>query len=480
MEKLISKYRKISVVARATLWFMICGIIQKGIAFLTMPVFTRLLTTEQYGTYSLYNSWLSIFTIFCTFRLDKAVFNKGMSKFPKERNEYVASMQVTTSFLTIIVFILYLLFHNKINSVTGLSTFITCAMFLELFFHPALGFFNLKKRYEYKYISVIAVTLSYSIFNTGLGVFAVLLSSEAMKGNARILSSIAATLVFGSVLYIYNFYKAHFRIRINHIYFALTFNLPLIPHYFSSYVLEQFDRLMISYYCGQGKVGMYSVAYNISLLLKLVTDSIHSAFTPWQYEKMREKKYKEVNDILLPIHLIILGLLIVFMAFAPEMMMLLADERYHEAMYAIPPISGSILFISLYGFYSNAEFFMDANKFSSLMTMIGAVLNIILNAIFIPIYGFVAAGYTTLICYTVFAYAHILYSNYISKKKYEEQMFQISHLIILTVIIYVSSIIMSCLYGYMLIRYVVIFAMLSVLVIKRTTFISLLQVLKKK
>lgn len=480
LDKLIKKYKNMSVVARATLWFMFCGIMQKGIAFLTMPIFTRILTTEQYGRYSLYNSWLAIFMIFCTFRLEKAVFNKGMSKYPEERKEYVASMQVATSLLTGAVFILYLLCRNRINTMTGLSTFITSAMFLELIFHPAMGFFNLEKRYEYKYISVIAVTLSYTVFNTALGILAVLFSDEVMKGDARILSNIAATVMFGSVLYIYNFYKAHFRFNWAHIRFAVVFNIPLIPHYFSSYVLEQFDRLMISQYCGQSKVGIYSVAYNISLLLKLVTDSLHSAFTPWQYEKMREKKYREINDALLPIHLLVAGMLIVFMAFAPEVMKIIADEQYHEAVYAIPPISSSILFISLYGFYSNAEFYLDANKFSSMMTLIGAVLNIILNAVFIQWFGFIAAGYTTLVCYTIFAYAHLIYTNIIAGEKIGKKIFSFSHLLLLTISIYSAAVIMSCLYEYMLIRYFIIIVMCAILAIKRKAIVMLLKNINKK
>lgn len=480
LDKLINKYKKMSVVARATLWFMFCGIMQKGIAFLTMPIFTRILTTEQYGRYSLYNSWLAIFTIFCTFRLEKAVFNKGMSQYPEERKEYVASMQVATSLLTTVVFLLYLIFRNRVNTLTGLSTFLISAMFMEVLFHPAMSFFNLEKRYEYKYISVIAVTLSYTVFNTALGVFAVLFSEEAAKGDARILSSIIATVMFGSSLYIYNFYKAHFHFKWEHIRFAVKFNIPLIPHYFSSYVLEQFDRLMIAQYCGQSKVGIYSVAYNISLLLKLVTDSLHSAFTPWQYEKMREKKYKDVNDALLPIHLLVSGLLVVFMAFAPEVMIILADEQYHEAVFAIPPISGSILFISLYGFYSNAEFYMDANKFSSLMTIIGAILNIILNAVFIQLFGFIAAGYTTLACYTIFAYTHLIYTNIIAKKKVGEPIFSLSPLLLLTAIIYATAIIMSCLYEYMLIRYAIIIVMCVILRLKQKTIIVLMKNIKKK
>ena len=52
--KLFEKYRSMSIVTRATIWFLICSIIQKGFAFITTPIFTRIMSTEQYGQYSIY------------------------------------------------------------------------------------------------------------------------------------------------------------------------------------------------------------------------------------------------------------------------------------------------------------------------------------------------------------------------------------------------------------------------------------------
>lgn len=477
--RLINTYGSLSTVAKATLWFTFCGIMQKGVSLLTTPIFTRLLTTEQYGQYTLYNSWLSIFTIFCTFRLDKAVFNKGMSKYPNERPSFAASMQVATNILTVGLFIIYLFCHTWVNELTGLSTFITCALFVELFFHPAFNFYNLIKRYEYRYVYVVAVTLSYVVANAVLGVVAVLIADGSYKGDARILSNICVAIIFGLILYVYNFFRAHFKIDFKHIKFAVKFNLPLIPHYFSTYILDQSDKLMIAWICDQGKVGIYGVAYNIGLLLKIVTDSIHSAFTPWQYEKMRKGEINEIETVFFPMQCIIALLLLLFMAFAPEVVYILADERYREAVYAIPPVCSSILFISAYGIYSNAEFYFDANKFSSLMTFIGAGLNVVLNFIFIHLFGYIVAAYTTLFCYTVFAYAHFIYANRIIKNKSGKRGFAISKLIGLTLIIYAGAICMSILYQFMIARYSVIAILISLSVVKRKDIYKALSVLKK-
>lgn len=61
INKILKKYNSIPIAAKATIWFMICSVVQKCISLITTPVFTRLMTTEQYGQFSVYNSWLQIF-----------------------------------------------------------------------------------------------------------------------------------------------------------------------------------------------------------------------------------------------------------------------------------------------------------------------------------------------------------------------------------------------------------------------------------
>ena len=123
-QKLYYKYANMSDIAKATFWFFICNIFQKCISFLTTPIFTRLLSTDQYGVFVTYNSWMQILTIIVTFRLDYGIFNKGMSHFSEHKDEYAATMQGITTVITTICFIIYLIFRDYFNELTGLSTFI--------------------------------------------------------------------------------------------------------------------------------------------------------------------------------------------------------------------------------------------------------------------------------------------------------------------------------------------------------------------
>ena len=64
IKKLINKYKVMSEDVKCSIYYIICNLFQKGIAFVTVPIFTRVMSTEQYGQFSVFQSWIQIFIIF--------------------------------------------------------------------------------------------------------------------------------------------------------------------------------------------------------------------------------------------------------------------------------------------------------------------------------------------------------------------------------------------------------------------------------
>lgn len=477
IDKVKKKYNNLSIIAKASLWFMFCGIIQKGISVLTTPIFTRLLSTTQYGQFSIFNSWLQIFTIITTFRLDFAVFNKGMSKYPNDRDEYTVTMQSGMTILTFAVFCIYLIFRDHINQFTEMNTFVTCLMFLELLFMPAIRVWTLRQRYSYKYVSVVAVTLALALVNASVGVIAVYFSEE--KGYARIFSYVAVEVAFGIVLYIVNLKKGKKIFTYDYIKFAVLFNIPLIPYYFSSYVLTQADRIMIQKMIGLDKVGIYNLAQSVGLLMTIITTSINSALAPWEYQKLAEKKYKDIPRKFYSIMLMVLVLLMLFMAFVPEVVKILASEEYTEAIYIIPSVAASAFFMLISDLFSNIEFYHDKNCFATYISIGIAILNVVLNYFGIKFFGYVAAGYTTLICYAIFGVGHVLYSDKLIRQTFGEAVFNKGLILIYGGIIIASAVVMTILYSNIIARYGVMILLISIIVVNRKHIMDTVKNLKK-
>lgn len=79
LKKFYQKYQNMSLPLKASHWFVICGVSKTIADVLVTPIFTRILTTEQYGYFDVYNSWFQIVKIIFTLYLFSEVFNVGLA-----------------------------------------------------------------------------------------------------------------------------------------------------------------------------------------------------------------------------------------------------------------------------------------------------------------------------------------------------------------------------------------------------------------
>lgn len=472
-DKMMYKYNSMSVVSKATIWFMVCSVIQKGLSFITTPIFTRLMTQEQFGVYSVYMSWVQILTIVSSFRLDYSVFNKGMSKYPEDRDGYTSSMLGLTSVITTVLFILYLCFHKKISAVTELSQVIMIAIFVELFSHLAISFWSLRERYEFRYKAVVFFTVIMAIVSSVAGVVSVALAED--KGTARILSNVIVYASGGIVLYYIIFKRGKKFFDKEYAKFAIVFNIPLIPHYFSTYLIEQSDRIMIQKLVNFEAAALYSVAYTVGGIIKIFTAALTNTLIPLQYRLLEKKNFKQLNRTIQMVMITVAALVVLLSAAGPEVVYILGGSEYMVAQAVIPPVAASVFFSFLYTLLANIEFFFEANKFAMKISFVGAAVNVVLNFLLIPSFGFVVAAYTTLVSYIIYAAAHMLYVNYLIKKSGEEQRINNQMLFFLSIVSTVLCLIISVFYQNLLVRICIVFAICLAAFIKRKSLFALLK-----
>ena len=478
MMPLINKYKGLSETKKAALWYMMCSILLKGIALLTTPIFTRILSAEDYGLVSIYHSWADIVIIFISLRLDYSVFYKGMSKYRDDRDGYVASMQAITTTTALLCMLLYMVFSRSISAFTELSFFIMILILLRSAVYPSYQFWMIRERYEYRYKRFVAVILGLTFVNAALGILAVLAFPEK-GGVARIVTDFAVYFAIGLCLYIVNFRKGLHKVKKEHIRFALLFNLPLIPHYLSTYVLHNIDRIMIQKMVGIVQAGIYSVAYSAGMMMNIVSSSLVNALTPWYYGKLENNNIGDVKRVFFPLMLCTCGLIFLFMLLAPEALMILAPSEYYEAVYIIPPLSASVIFALMYSFFSIPEFYFDANKFSMFASMGAAIINLVLNFFFIHMFGYLAAGFTTLVSHMFMAGAHYVYVKMIIKRKGLDfiNLRQVLFFYFMTIIVVV---VMCLIYDYTLLRYSFAVAALIVLLLKKKKILEIIKTIRNE
>lgn len=146
-----------SVVTKAALWFTFATVLQKGISFFTVPIFTRIMSTEQYGIFSVYLSWISVLTILGGMDFHTCVYINNLSKLEneKEKDELAVSLIDLSFLITLCWLIVYLIAPTFWNSVLGIPESIVVLMFLEVFFIPVVNLWSTKQRYNYKYKTLV-------------------------------------------------------------------------------------------------------------------------------------------------------------------------------------------------------------------------------------------------------------------------------------------------------------------------------------
>ena len=127
------------------------------------------------------------------------------------------------------------------------------------------------------------------------------------------------------------------------------------------------------------------------------------------------------------------------------------------------------------------EFFFEENRFIATASVFGAGLNVLLNYIFIPIFGFVAAAYTTLLCYICFSLAHYVFMRRVLKKHgIKDQVFNAMAILAVSLVVVVISFGLLMLYDYFYVRWALVFAIMTIAIIKRKELSDVIVTIKKK
>ncbi len=480
MKKLLNKYINLPAPAKASLWFILCGFFQKGIAFITTPVFTRIMSEEAYGQYSSYIAWMNIFTVIASLNLSAGVYTRGLVKNDGDEEGFSSSMSVLSTVCILIVFLVFVFCYDTIYKITDLSLFLLIIMFVEIWVTAVFHFWSNKERVNYRYKKLVILTLVYVLFSQVSSVVSVLNVDVNKQVEARAISIAASGLIIFTPMFITILKKGKKYFSKDYWIYALKFNLPLVPHYLSQIVLNESDKLMIKSICGANYTGYYSVAYSVSMIMLIFNNSISGVMNPWIYKSIKNGDYKKIGKISYCILVAIAFINFLVVAVAPEALAIVAPGSYQKALWVMPPVTVSVYFMFLYNLFATFEYYFEKTNYVMISSILCAVTNLVLNYIFIPKYGFVAAGYTTLVCYILVSLLHFVFMRKTCKKYLNNvKVYNIFIILAIGFILIAASGIMMLLYPFWYIRYLLILFAAIFAVIFRKRIVNLFFELKK-
>lgn len=408
--KLYRKYQS-SVMLRAGLWYLVGRFALKGMTFLGVLLFSRLLTTDQFGTASIFFAWVSVLYVVITLYVESSILRARFDYEDAEYQQFLSSVLTLGILLSLAGLLIALLLpESLLLSTLGLSRPLVLLAVLHL---PALLAMNITLRrweaqsnYKQNVALMVLVEGGEMALSVLLIVVPPLLIATYPVEWGRILGYAVIYIVVGGVCLWRLLAAGGFTINRDHWRYALILSVPLIPHALSQILLSQFDRIMIDQYAGRDQAGIYSFAYQLGALVIIIWTATNTAWSPWFYKHMKEERYAIIRQRVPQYIIGFTALTVMLILSSPLYVPLIAPETYREAVRVVPSVMAGGFFMFLYSLYANVEFHEKKTWYVAANTMLAAAINVVLNLIFIPRDGYLAAGWTTLVAYICLWLAH--------------------------------------------------------------------------
>lgn len=146
MRKLLSTKRKIPIEAKSAAVYTLSTLFSRGLAIITVPIFTRLMTTSQIGVVNLYNSWYSMISAIATLSLTSGGYVVALKEYENERDRYQSSVLSLTSLIAFLIACIYALAPQLWSSILGLPNELIILMLIGFLFAPARDFWLARQR----------------------------------------------------------------------------------------------------------------------------------------------------------------------------------------------------------------------------------------------------------------------------------------------------------------------------------------------
>lgn len=429
----MDKYKKL---LSNTLILSIGTFSSKLLVYFLMPLYTAILSKEQYGTADLITNAANLLIPFCCIGITHGVFRFSADSEENDRTVFSSGLGV-------------LMVSSAIFLV--LSPLISLVPYFESY-APLLAFYVISSNFHTlckEYIRAKGQMKLYAfsgILGTALTIAFNLLFLIPMKlGVVGYVLSVAVADAVGTIfLVVYaRLYRDVSLSSISSVKIKemLRYSLPMMPTTVIWWITNVSDRFVVTYICGSGENGLYSAAYKIPTLIALVASVFNEA---WQISAISDKgDEREVSTFFSAVFeryqaVLFLGCS-VLVPLSGIGTRILLDASYYDAWRFIPVLLLATVFSSLVTFIGTIYIFKKKTTMSLLTAALGAILNIALNFAMIPSLGAQGAGIATAISYFTVFFVRAVHSRSFMPFDLKEWKLALNTLIVLAQIVLMLS-----------------------------------------
>ena len=388
-----SKYK---LLLSNTVIFAIGNILVKLISFFLIPLYTSVLSTGQFGEAELIHSTIEILLPIMTLCIVEALYRFSIDKNTdyKQLFSTVCGVIILGDILVACGCIVFYMFTRYIYMLQFYALFVTIVLY-RLTTQFARGLGHSKRFAAYGVINSLILVGSNIIFLVILngGISHYLLSFSISYGVSAVIA-----FIFSQE---YNYFDLK-KYNVSKLGELLKYSLPSVPNMLSWWVNNLSDRYIIFLICGVNTAGLYSVASKLPAMINLITSVFQQA---WQYSAAKEidKKnstyfFSNIFRVYTYFCVLSCSILIIFNKIICK---ILLQANFYTAWIFVPVLLLAATFGCIgtyFGVFYNA---IKKNKMLMFSTLVGAIVNIILNFILIPLFNGMGAAIATAISFFI-------------------------------------------------------------------------------
>ena len=403
---------------KQTAIYGLATVLPRMLSFLLLPFHTDILATADYGQLSVIYAWFAIFNVFLAYGMETAFFRFYNGS--ENRKKVVSTSLISILVSTMVFMVMALLLQNGISELSHIDpNYLRYAIFIltldALVIIPFAWLRANEKPMRYAVVKILNVAI-----NLGLNVFFLyFLPKMAASNPDGILSGLYKENFQISYIFIANLLASattlllmlKLYLRTKFVFDKglwnkmLKYALPVLVAGVAFTINEVFDRILLERLLPENvadsEVGMYSACYKLALFMTLFATAFRLGVEPFFFSHSNtenpQKAYAQITN-----YFVVLGSIILLgvVVFADVLKILFVrDPKYWEAMDIVPLIILASFFLGIYHNLSVWYKVTDRTKFGAYISLIGAILTIIINLVFIPHFGYMASAVATLTAY---------------------------------------------------------------------------------
>lgn len=405
------------------------SIVGRLLNYLLVPLYTSVFANpSDYGVVSELYAWVAFLVVFLTFGMETAFFRFLQDK--EDKDKVFLNGFLTVIGVNVIFFIALLFFNQNIADVMLYSDHPEYIILLgAIVCIDAITALPLAKlRAENKAKQFASIQFASIGVNIGLNLFLMLGAFDPARPEEGVLFILFANL-FASLVKPILLYKHFLNLRLN-FDFTLAkemgiYAIPLVIAGFAGIVNETIDRILLKHilYDGstvesltyaEGQVGIYSACYKLAMLVTILLQAYRYAAEPFFFAQMKNEEKNKVYAKVMNFFVAMVCLVFLVVSLNIDIFKLfIRNEAYYVGLGVVPILLLANVFLGIYYNQSIWYKLSGQTKFGAFIAIAGAGLTLIINIIFIPIYGFMACAWATLI-----VYAFQMVASYLLGQKY--------------------------------------------------------------